>query len=105
MAALDQIMEMKNQGLQTNQIIQSLKQQGISPKEINEALQKIDENLGQAIFVSNSSIRPDGGIIEVKDDKGEWRVILVSEAKHQGKDIENIIIFSIKIIMPHSPNN
>ena len=38
----------------------------------------------------NSSIKPDGGIIEVKDDKGNWRVILVSEAKHQGKDIENI---------------
>ena len=26
----------------------------------------------------------------MKDDKGEWRIILVSEAKHQGKDIENI---------------
>lgn len=33
---------------------------------------------------------PDGGIIEVKDDDGNWRIILVSEAKHQGKDIENI---------------
>lgn len=32
----------------------------------------------------------DGGIIEVKDDNGRWRIILVSEAKHQGKDIENI---------------
>ena len=29
-------------------------------------------------------------IIEVKDDHREWRVVLVSEAKHQGKDIENI---------------
>ncbi len=27
---------------------------------------------------------------EVKDDEGSWRIILVSEAKHQGKDIENI---------------
>ncbi|MBQ2152305.1 MAG: restriction endonuclease, partial [Clostridia bacterium] len=26
----------------------------------------------------------------VKDDKGNWHVVLVSEAKHQGKDIENI---------------
>ena len=26
----------------------------------------------------------------MKDDDGEWRVILVSEAKHQGKDIQNI---------------
>ncbi|PTN10683.1 restriction endonuclease EcoRI [Mangrovibacterium marinum] len=40
----------------------------------------------------NSSIIPDGGIIEVKDDNGNWRIVLVSEAKHQGKDIENIKI-------------
>ncbi len=26
----------------------------------------------------------------MKDDNGNWRIILVSEAKHQGKDIENI---------------
>ncbi len=58
--------------------------------EINEALQKIDKDLGQTLFVDSSEIKPDGGIIEVKDDNGNWRVILVSEAKHQGKDIENI---------------
>lgn len=40
--------------------------------------------------MSNSSIIPDGGIIEVKDDNENWRIVLVSEAKHQGKDIENI---------------
>ncbi len=62
----------------------------ISKKEINDALQKIDEELGQTLFLSNSSIRPDGGIIEVKDDNGKWRVIVVSEAKFQGKDIDNI---------------
>ncbi len=62
----------------------------IKKDEINEALQKIDAELGQTLFVSNSSIKPDGGIIEVKDDNGNWRVVLVSEAKHQGKDIENI---------------
>ncbi len=62
----------------------------IDKKEINDALQKIDKYLGQTLFVENSSIKPDGGIIEVKDDEGNWRVILVSEAKHQGKDIENI---------------
>lgn len=62
----------------------------IRKEEINAALQKIDKDLGQTLFVSNSSIRPDGGIIEVKDDKGNWRIVLVSEAKHQGKDIENI---------------
>ena len=62
----------------------------IKKEEINEVLQKIDKNLGQTLFVSNSSIKPDGGIIEVKDDNGNWRIVLVSEAKHQGKDIENI---------------
>jgi type II restriction enzyme len=62
----------------------------ILKKEINEVLKKIDPELGQTLFVPNSSIKPDGGIIEVKDDHGNWRVILVSEAKHQGKDIENI---------------
>lgn len=63
----------------------------IRKEEINLALQKVDKDLGQTLFVPNSSIIPDGGIIEVKDDYGEWRVILVSEAKHQGKDIENIL--------------
>jgi type II restriction enzyme len=62
----------------------------IKKQEINEALQRLDIELGQTLFVGNSSIIPDGGIIEVKDDNGSWRVILVSEAKHQGKDIENI---------------
>ncbi|MDB9424928.1 EcoRI family type II restriction endonuclease [Microcystis aeruginosa CS-564/01] len=62
----------------------------IKKEEINEALKKIDPELGQTLFVSNSSIIPDGGIIEVKDDNGNWRIVSVSEAKHQGKDIENI---------------
>lgn len=62
----------------------------IRKEEINMALQKVDPELGQTLFVPNSSIIPDGGIIEVQDDYDEWRVILVSEAKHQGKDIENI---------------
>ncbi|MTF40259.1 EcoRI family type II restriction endonuclease [Cyanobacterium aponinum] len=62
----------------------------IKKEEINKALQKIDKQLGQTLFVSNASIKPDGGIIEVKDDKGNWRIVLVAEAKHQGKDIENI---------------
>ena len=59
-------------------------------KEINEALQKVDKELGQTLFLENPSIVPDGGIIEVKDDYDKWRVVLVTEAKHQGKDIENI---------------
>ncbi|WP_314947148.1 EcoRI family type II restriction endonuclease [Hoylesella shahii] len=62
----------------------------IKKEEINEALKKIDPELGQTLFVPNSSIIPDGGIVEVKDDNGEWRIVLVCEAKHQGKDIENI---------------
>lgn len=62
----------------------------ITKAEINAALKKADKDLGQTLFLSNASIKPDGGIIEVKDDNGEWRVVLVSEAKHQGKDIENI---------------
>ena len=62
----------------------------LSKQEINESLKRIDECLGQTLFVSNARIKPDGGIIEVLDDNGKWRVIVVSEAKYQGKDIENI---------------
>jgi len=38
MGALEQIGEMKKQGLSENDIISKLQQQGISPKEINDAL-------------------------------------------------------------------
>ena len=62
----------------------------ITKQEINDALKKVDKELGQTLFVNDANIQPDGGIIEVKDDEGNWRVVLVSEAKHQGKDIENI---------------
>lgn len=62
----------------------------LSKKEINEALKKVDDFLGQTLFLEKARIKPDGGIIEVQDDNGNWRVVLVSEAKHQGKDIENI---------------
>lgn len=62
----------------------------ISKKEINDSLSKIDSELGQTLFNHNANIIPDGGIIEVRDDYGNWRVVLVTEAKHQGKDIENI---------------
>ena len=62
----------------------------ISKKEINDSLQKIDKELGQTLFLTNAEIRPDGGLIEVLDDYGNWRVVVVSEAKYQGKDIENI---------------
>lgn len=65
--------------------------ESIRKEEINLALQNIDKELGQTLFVANSSIIPDGGLIEVKDDNDKWRVVLVSEAKHQGKDIDNIL--------------
>lgn len=64
--------------------------QTISKKEINEKLNSIDKRLGKTLFVKDSKIKPDGGIIEVQDKHGNWRVILVSEAKFQGKDVENI---------------
>lgn len=64
--------------------------QSVDKKEINAALQKIDPYLGQTLFVQNACIIPDGGLIEVQDDHGNWRIVLVSEAKYQGKDIENI---------------
>ena len=62
----------------------------IEKKEINEKLNSVDPRLGVTIFVEKSSIRPDGGIVEVRDKNGKWRIVLVCEAKHQGKDIENI---------------
>jgi type II restriction enzyme len=62
----------------------------VSKKEINNSLKKMDSELGQTLFVSKSCIKPDGGIIEVKDKNGEWRIVLITEAKFQGKDIENI---------------
>lgn len=64
--------------------------ESIKKDEINEALKKVDPGLGQTLFVSNSSIKPDGGVVEVRDDNGDWRVVLVTEAKHQGKDVDNI---------------
>jgi len=64
--------------------------ESVSKEEINTALRQIDPELGQTLFVPHSSIIPDGGLIEVQDDAGNWRIVLVSEAKHQGKDIENI---------------
>ncbi|MGL2714737.1 EcoRI family type II restriction endonuclease [Helicobacter pylori] len=62
----------------------------ITKEEINSVLQGLDDELGKTLFIQSSKIKPDGGIIEIKDDDGNWRVILITEAKHQGKDIENI---------------
>lgn len=62
----------------------------LSKKEINEKLSGFDGRLGQALFVESASIRPDGGITEVLDRHGNWRIVLVGESKHQGNDVEKI---------------
>jgi type II restriction enzyme len=64
--------------------------QSLSKKEINEKLNSIDKRLRKTLFVEESKIKPDGGIIEVQDKDEKWRVVLVSEAKFQGKDVESI---------------
>ena len=62
----------------------------ISKQEINNELASLDPSLGQVLFIQKASIKPDGGIIEVKDKSGNYRVVLVSESKHQGNDVEKI---------------
>jgi len=62
----------------------------ISKKEINEKLNSVDSRLGVTLILQKGGIKPDGGIIEVKDKNDKWRIVLVCEAKYQGKDIENI---------------
>ena len=62
----------------------------ITKKEINDKLQSINKSLGKVLFVKNASIKPDGGILEVKDKHGVYRILLVGESKHQGNDIQKI---------------
>ena len=59
-------------------------------KDINKKLNEIDPRLGVTLFVDRAHILPDGKVIEVLDNDGSWRIILVPEAKHQGKDVENV---------------
>lgn len=63
----------------------------LTKKEINEKLRSFDPRLGKALFVESASIRPDGGITEVRDRHGKWRIVLVGESKHQGNDVEMIL--------------
>ncbi len=63
----------------------------ILKKEINNKLSSLDDKLGKVLFVQKASIKPDGGIIEVEDKVGDFRIVLVSESKHQGNDVEKII--------------
>ncbi len=62
----------------------------ISKREINDKLASLEPSLGQVLFVQRASIKPDGGIIEVEDKSGNYRVVLVSESKHQGNDVEKV---------------
>lgn len=62
----------------------------ISKREINNKLTSLDPSLGQVLFIQKASIKPDGGIIDVKDKSDNYRVVLVSESKHQGNDVEKI---------------
>ena len=61
-------------------------------QERNQQQARLDRSraLGQVLFVENAGIRPDGGVIEVRDRRGTYRVVLVSESKHQGNDVEKI---------------
>lgn len=63
----------------------------LQKSEIHSVMNKLDGSLGQQLFVATANIQPDGGILEVQDKYGNWRVILVSEAKHQGNDVANIL--------------
>jgi len=79
-----------NELKQTHPNYQFRFRQAIKKQEINEKLHLIDARLGETLYVKDSKIKPDGGVIEVLDKDKNWRVVLVSEAKFQGKDIENI---------------
>jgi len=62
----------------------------IGKDEISQSLRKINKDLGKVLFVNHARIKPDGGIIEVRDKHGKNRILLVGESKHQGNDIEKI---------------
>jgi len=62
----------------------------IPKTDINEKLNQLNPELGVTQFVMTSSVKPDGGVIEVRDVHGEWRVILIAEAKKQGTNVKRI---------------
>ncbi|MCB1257100.1 MAG: hypothetical protein KDB26_08355 [Microthrixaceae bacterium] len=89
--SVDQISTLVMQKLEADfPTLKFRKRKEIAKSEINARLREVDEFLGQVLYVPQAKIIPDGGIVEVLDDNGKWRVILVTEAKYQGKDIENI---------------
>ena len=71
----------------------------IAKQEIHDRLNAIDPRLGVSLFVAGASIQPDGRVIEVLDSKGNWRVVLAGESKHQGNDIRNISAGSRTMVM------
>ncbi len=48
----------------------------IPKSEINQKLGEINPKLGVTQFVTTSSVKTDGGVIEVKDANGGWRQFL-----------------------------
>lgn len=89
--SIREVMEMITQELQSQYTdLQFRHRRTVSKHEINHKLKSLTPELGQVLYVQNASIKPDGGIIEVLDKTKMYRVILVSEAKHQGNDIEKI---------------
>ena len=56
--------------------------------EINNSLNAVDNRLGVEQFI-DGFILPESGLLEIKDKNDNWRLILLGEAKYQGRDIEN----------------
>jgi len=89
--AISKVMERVFERLQSEWPFTFRHRREISKKEINAKLASVDTELGKVLFVENSSIRPDGGLIEVIDKHGAYRAVLTSESKHQGNDVQKIL--------------
>jgi len=72
------------EGLQSEWPFSFRHRREIPKKEINAKLASVDQDLGKVLFVESSSIRPDGGLIEVMDKQADYSAILTRESKHQG---------------------
>ena len=58
MPVIEKISEMKKQGMNDNQIIQNLQEQGISPREINEALDQTRVKAAVSEQVTTGEMEP-----------------------------------------------
>ena len=63
MGVLEQISQMKNQGMQNNDIVATLQKQAISPKPINDALSKA-ENKNIYDILQEARANQSSGIID-----------------------------------------